>query len=172
MLQLSTITRLAAVSLVSVTLAACTTTGGYFSPQASVDATQIGQPAADAIAADMVGRLAEYLGPGVGTLSIKSDNSAFAVAFDKSLRGWGYAVETAASTQQGSTAATPEGQAASTPAAPSTIIPVAYTVDGLDGNVIARISTPNVELTRTYQVTTNGAVPASPLSVLQRGPSS
>lgn len=148
MLGNSKISRVIAIAFLSSSLAACTTTGGYFSPQASLDAANLAEPTADAVAADMVARLAEHVGPGNGTIALKADNTPFATAFDKHLRGWGYAVDPAAT-----------GQGA---------IPIAYTVDALDGDVIARISTPNVELARQFQATTTGAVASSPLSVMKR----
>ncbi|MDR6671233.1 conjugal transfer protein TrbH [Rhizobium sp. 1399] len=151
MLVNSKISRVVSIVLVSVSLAACTTTGGYFSPQGSIDAANLDATAADGVAADMVARLAEHVGPGTGTIALKSDNTAFASAFDKHLRTWGYAVDPAAS-----------GGGA---------IALAYTVDTADGQVLARISTPSVELARSYQTTTTGAVPSSPLSVMTRGKS-
>lgn len=151
MLGNSNISRVLAVVYLSASLTACTTTGGYFSPQASMDAANLAAPTADAVAADMVARLAEQVGPGTGTIALQSDNTPFATAFEKHLHGWGYAVDPAAT-----------GQGA---------IPIAYTVDALDGDVIARISTPNVELARQFQATTTGAVASSPLSVMKRGES-
>ncbi len=60
----NSILRVLAFALLAVLLAACTTTGSYFSPQSSTDAANLQAPAADAVAADMVARLAEYVGPG------------------------------------------------------------------------------------------------------------
>ncbi|MFK4259373.1 conjugal transfer protein TrbH [Agrobacterium tumefaciens] len=145
----STLSRVLTVALVSVSLAACTTSGGYFSPQASMDAANLQAPAADAVAADMVARLAEQVGPGIGTIVLKADKTAFASAFDKHLREWGYAVDPAAT-------------------GPNAIA-LAYTVDSLDGDVIVRVSTRSVELARQYQATTTGAVASSPLSIMKHG---
>ena len=69
-------------------------------------------------------------------------------ALEEQLRGWGYAVDPSAS-----------GQGA---------IPLAFTVSAFEGQVLTRISTPSVELARTYAVTAAGAQPASPLSVMRR----
>lgn len=149
MLGNSKISRALAIAFVSLSLAACATTGGYFSPKASMDAAKLDASSAEGVAADMVARLAEHVGPGTGTIALKSDNSAFATAFNKHLRSWGYAVDPAAT-----------GAGA---------IPLAYTVDTADGQVLARISTSSVELARSYQATTAGAVPSSPLSVMKRG---
>ena len=90
------ISRALAIGIISTSLAACTTTGGYFSPVASMDAAQLDSIAADAVAGDMVAKLAENVGPGTGTIALKSDDSAFAASLDKQLRGWGYAVDPAA----------------------------------------------------------------------------
>lgn len=145
----STLVRILAIGIVSASLAACTTSGGYFSPQTSLDAANLQAPAADAVAADMVARLAEHVGPGTGTIVLKADKTAFASAFDKHLREWGYAVDPAAT-------------------GPNAIA-LAYTVDSLDGDVIVRVSTPGVELARQYQATTTGAVASSPLSIMKHG---
>ena len=48
------------------------------------------------------------------------------------------------------------------------MIPLAYVVDTFEGAVMTRISTPSVELTRTYAMSAAGATPTSPLSVMQR----
>ena len=41
---------------------------------------------------------------------------------------------------------------------------------GNEGGVLVRLSTMQVELTRMYTLSATGATPASPLSVMQRGP--
>ena len=131
--------------------AACTTTsGGYFTPTMSADAADLSPAAAAAVAGDMVAKLAEHVGPGTGTIVFKPDDSAFGLALEESLRGWGYAV---ASNQE---------------ASGDNMIPVAYVIDTFEGAVMTRISTPSVELTRTYAMSATGATPTSPLSVMQR----
>jgi hypothetical protein len=145
------ISRAIVIGLVSLFTAACTTTDGYFTPGASVNAAQLNETAADVIASDMVARLAEHVGPGTGTIVLKADNSMFSTALDKHLRSWGYAVDANA--------------------AGTGTIALAYTVDTADGHVLTRISTPTVELARTYSVSSAGAVPASPLSVMRRAES-
>ncbi len=104
----------------------------------------------DAIAGDMVTRLAEQIGPGTGTIILKPDGSPFGQAFEASLKSWGYAVVTDQKT---------EGQ---------TPIPLAYVIDSHEGQVLARLSTNSVELGRAYRVTAAGAAPASPLSIMRR----
>ncbi|WP_265614863.1 conjugal transfer protein TrbH [Agrobacterium tumefaciens] len=148
----NSILRVLAFAWLSASLASCMSTGSYFSPQSSTDAANLQAPAADAVAADMVARLAEYVGPGTGTIVLKTDDSAFAAAFDKHLRAWGYAVDPAATGPKA--------------------IALAYTVDSLDGAAIARVSTPSVELARQYQATTTGAIASSPLSIMKRSETS
>lgn len=149
MAGVSTIARALSVALVSFSLAGCMTTGGgYFSAAASSDATNLNPQAANAVAGDMVAQLAEHVGPGTGTIALKSDGSAMSAALEEQLRGWGYAVDSSAS-----------GQGA---------IPLAYTVSAFEGQVLTRISTPSVELARSYAVTELGAQPASPISVMRR----
>jgi hypothetical protein len=110
-------------------------------------------PAASAIAGDMASRLAEQIGPAGATTTIKmeKDTSEFAVALEAALKGWGYTVVT-------------DGKVA------KDVKPVelAYAIDGFDGQVLARLSTPSIALGRAYTPTAAGAAPASPLSIMQR----
>jgi len=109
--------------------------------------------AASAIAGDMASRLAEQLGPTSATTTIKmeKDTSEFAAALEAALKGWGYTVIT-------------DGKVA------KDVKPVelAYAIDGADGQVLARVSTPSIALGRAYTPTAAGATPASPLSIMQR----
>lgn len=145
------LSRFLALVLLAGAMAACTTTGGgYFAPTVSADAANLSPAAASAVAGDMVAKLAEHVGPGTGTIVIKPDDSAFGLALEESLRGWGYAV-------------------ASNQVAPGdNMIPLAYVIDTFEGAVMTRISTSSVELTRTYAMSATGATPTSPLSVMQR----
>ncbi|AIC30113.1 conjugal transfer protein TrbH b2 (plasmid) [Rhizobium etli bv. mimosae str. IE4771] len=109
-------------------------------------------PAASAIASDMASRLAEQIGPaGTTTLKMEKDSSDFATALQAALKGWGYTVIT-------------DGNVG------KNVRPVelAYSIDGADGQVLARLSTPSVVLGRAYATTAAGATPASPLSIIQR----
>lgn len=114
--------------------------------------TAVSGPAASAIAGDMASRLAEQIGP-AGSTTIKMDKGAseFAVALEAALRGWGYAVITDGKVAKG-------------------VKPVelAYSIDGIDGQVLAQLSTPSIALGRAYTATPGGATPASPLSIMQR----
>lgn len=142
------------VGLVAATLAlaGCQTFGiGSSSPQiVSVDNAKLSPTAASVIAEDLVSKLAEVVGPGTGTVVLKPDGSAFAVALEKSLRTWGYAIAVDQKVDD------------------ATAIPVAFIVDSFEGSVLARLSTATVDLGRAYTVTETGATPTSPLSVLQR----
>ncbi|MBB5577033.1 conjugal transfer protein TrbH [Rhizobium paranaense] len=109
-------------------------------------------PAASAIAGDMASRLAEQIGPaGTTTLKMDKDASDFASALEAALKGWGYTVIT-------------DGKVG------KDVKPVelAYSIDGADGQVLARVSTPSVALGRAYSTSAAGATPASPLSIMQR----
>ncbi|AGB73302.1 MULTISPECIES: conjugal transfer protein TrbH [Rhizobiaceae] len=114
--------------------------------------TTLTGPAASAIAGDMASRLAEQIAPaGTTTIKMEKDSSDFATALEAALKGWGYTVVT-------------DGKVG------KDIKPVelAYSIDGVDGQILARLSTPSIALGRAYTATAAGAVPASPLSIMQR----
>lgn len=132
-------------------LAGCATFGAARTAAlVSTDAAQVSAPTAQIIAEDLVGRLAEAVGPGTGTITLLPDTSAFAIALENSLRKWGYAV------------------AAGDKAEVANPIPLTYILDTLDDSVLARLSTPAVDLGRAYALTAAGAEPLSPLSVMLR----
>ncbi|WP_026187673.1 conjugal transfer protein TrbH [Ensifer sp. BR816] len=108
--------------------------------------------AAIAIAGDMATRLAEQIGP-VGSTTIKMDNdrSEFATALEAALKGWGYAVIT-------------DGKVGKDVKP----IELAYAIDAIDGQVLARLTTPSLAFGRAYTPTAAGAKPASALSIMQR----
>lgn len=142
---------LAAAGTFAIFLSGCQTMGtdGLVPSNAP---TEISGPAANAIAGDMVSRLAEQIGPGKATVALKPDASPFGQALEAALKGWGYAVVTGQKTDRG-----------------TQVIPLAYVVLPFDGQVLARLSTDNVELGRAYTVTASGATPASALSLMRRG---
>ncbi|MBY2911736.1 conjugal transfer protein TrbH [Rhizobium leguminosarum] len=109
-------------------------------------------PAASAIAGDMASRLAEQIGPAGATTTIKmeTDASEFASALEAALKGRGYTVVR-------------DGKVA------KDIKPVelAYAIEGFDGQLLARVSTPSIALGRAYTPTAAGATPASPLSIMR-----
>lgn len=150
--QFGFIRQLLVLAGLTTTLAGCQTFGlGTPSALISTDQARVSKAAAAVIAEDLVGRLAEVVGPGTGTVSLEPDDSAFGLALETSLRNWGYAVAIDQKTED------------------ETIIPVAYVLDVFEGSVLARLSTNSVDLGRAYSLTDGGATPASPLSVLQRG---
>ncbi|NSL21700.1 conjugal transfer protein TrbH [Agrobacterium tumefaciens] len=143
--------KLAAACTVAILLSGCQSTG----TEALVSSTapsEISGPAASAIAGDMVSRLAEQIGPGKATVALKTDTSPFGQAMEAALKGWGYAVVTDQKIDSG-----------------ATVIPLAYVILDVDGQVLARLSTNSLELGRAYSVTASGATPASALSLMRRG---
>ena len=119
----------------------------------SLTPVSVDGPAAGAIAGDMASRLAEQIGPASAwtTIRLEKDRSEFATALEAALKGWGYKVIT-------------DGKVA------KDIKPIelAYAIDGLDGQVLVRLSTLSIALSRAYTPTAAGAVPASPLSIMLR----
>lgn len=131
-------------------LAGCQTTDDVLT-SASAAAAGSG-PAASAIAGDMASRLAEQIGP-AGSTTIKMDKgtSDFAIALEAALKGWGYIVITDGRTGKG-----------------AKFVELAYSLDTIDRQALARLSTPSLALGRAYTATPSGATPASPLSIMQR----
>ncbi|MVA63789.1 conjugal transfer protein TrbH [Agrobacterium vitis] len=142
---------LAAASTLAMFLSGCQSLGTDGLTASNAPA-EISGPAASAIAGDMVSRLAEQIGPGTATVSLKQDSSPFGQALEAALKGWGYAVVTDQKTDS----------AART-------VALAYVVIPFEGQVLARLSTNSVELGRAYVVSTTGAQAASALSVMKRG---
>ena len=142
---------LAAACALALVLSGCQSVGTAGLTASNAPA-EISGPAASAIAGDMVSRLAEQIGPGSATVSLKQDSSPFGKALETALKGWGYAVVTDQKTD-GATRT----------------VPLAYVVTPFDGQILARLSTNSVELGRAYTVTAVGAQPASVLSVMRRG---
>lgn len=103
-----------------------------------------------AIAGDMASRFAETIGnqqlPEVH-LSASSDQSRAALATALSL--WGYSVVQQPNDAKAMKAATT----------------VAYDLTAFEDLVLARISTPNLTLTRAYRTNPGGAEPTTPLAV-------
>ncbi len=112
----------------------------------------VSQAAAATIAGDMASRLAEKIGP-ASTPAIKMDNdrSDYAVALRAALKGWGYAVTTDGNV--------PKDRGT---------VELAYSIESYDGQLLARLTTPSIALGRAYRPTLDGAVAASPLTIIQR----
>lgn len=142
--------KLAVIIITATLLSGCQTAeDGLTTSSKPIDVTG---PAASAIAGDMASRLAEQIGPaGVTTLKMEKDSSDFSTALEAALKGWGYTVITDGKVGKG-------------------VKPVelAYSIDGADGQVLARLSTPSIALGRAYAATAAGATPASPLSIMRR----
>ncbi|ARD70046.1 conjugal transfer protein TrbH (plasmid) [Aminobacter sp. MSH1] len=143
--------RLALIGLCFAALAGCQTLGTRGLVESAIT-TELTPQAATTIAEDMVGRLAEVLAPGSTTIAFTAKDAVFAGALETTLRNWGYGVVIGGKT------ADPSQE------------PLAYVIDTLDGNVLVRIATPKVELTRVYALSAEGATPASPLSAMSREP--
>jgi hypothetical protein len=143
--------KLLALLVAAALLSSCQTTDDALTTSSTPVA--ITGPAASAIAGDMASRLAEQIGPAGATTTIKmdKDTSEFATALNAALKGWGYTVVT-------------DGKIAKDVKP----IELSYSIEGFDGQVLARLSTPSLALGRAYTPTTAGAMPASPLSIMQR----
>ena len=142
--------RLSAALVLLAMLAACQTMNGPGLIRSEVTA-ELTPESANAIAGDMVGRLAEQVGPGTTTIELRGSDTLFGPALEAALREWGYAVVIDEAI---------EGTA---------VTPLAYSIDPFEGGVLVRLSTLQVELTRMYTLSASGATPASPVSVMQRG---
>ncbi|MCZ7450244.1 conjugal transfer protein TrbH [Agrobacterium rhizogenes] len=138
-----------AVSVLSV-LSGCQT-GSDILTSNSRPATVTG-PTASAIAGDMAGRFAEQVGPpGTMTFKMVKDSSEYATALEAAIKGWGYTIVT-------------DGRVGKK----ETPVDISWSVDSLDGQILARLSTPLIAISRAYTTTKTGAMPASPLSILQK----
>ncbi len=145
-----TLARLIVVACFVLPTAACQTFGteGLIASSAPAELSNV---TADTIARDLVGKLVDHIGPGTGTIVLASSDAPFASSLEGALRAKGYAV-----TRDGAA-----GEAAS--------IPLAYVVTSGGGEIMVRLSTKTLDLTRTYRETPAGAVPSSPVSIMQRG---
>jgi len=116
--------------------------------------TDLSGPAASAIAGDLAGRFAEQAGSTATPIRLHRDSSDFAVALEAALKGWGYTVVTDDKSAGTANATTP--------------MELAYSLASSDGQVLARLSTDQLELGRAYTVSNGMAAPASPLSLMKR----
>nr|WP_114391474.1 conjugal transfer protein TrbH [Notoacmeibacter marinus] len=150
MRAMRTLLRLPSALVLLAMLAACQTMSGPGLIRSEVTA-ELTPESANAIAGDMVGRLAEQVGPGTTTIELRGSAGLYGPALEAALREWGYAVVTDQATER------------------AAVTPLAYSIDPFEGGVLVRLSTLRVELTRMYTLNATGATPASPLSVMQRG---
>jgi hypothetical protein len=135
--------------LFAVLLAGCQATDEAVTTNLAVAA--ISGPAASAIAGDMASRLAEQMGPAAKTpIKMDTDSSEFSTALEAALKGWGFAVITDGKVDK-------------------SVKPVelAYSIDSADGQILARLWTPSIAISRVYSPTASGADPISPLSKTQ-----
>jgi hypothetical protein len=142
--------RTAILSLVlAMALAGCQATDEALTTESN--ALAITGPAASAIAGDMASRLAEVMGPAAKVpIKIDKDSSEFSTALEAALKGWGFAVITDGKVDK---IVKP--------------IELAYSIDSADGQILARLWTPSVAISRVYAPTAAGADPVSPLSKLE-----
>lgn len=145
-----TFARLIVVACFVLPIAACQTFGTEGLIASSAPA-ELSNSTADAIARDLAGKLVDHIGPGTGTIVLASADAPFASSLEGALRAKGYAV----------TRESAAGEGAS--------IPLAYVVDRGDGEILVRLSSKTLDLTRTYRETPTGVVPSSPVSIMQRG---
>ncbi|MFK0278731.1 conjugal transfer protein TrbH [Ensifer sp. NPDC090286] len=107
--------------------------------------------AASAIAGDMAGRFAEQIGsPATTTIRFDNDETEYATALEAALKGWGYTVAPQKKTTKSQSS-----------------IVLAYSNDAFEGQILARLTTPSISISRAYVRTAGGAMPASPLSVMR-----
>lgn len=142
--------RLVALTVCAALPAGCQTFGGGTAMITSSVTAELTPQAASSIAGDLTEHLADEVGPGTSMIQLRADGSAFGKALEASLRGGGYAVATDQSVKSGD------------------VVPLAYSIDGFEGSVLARLSTPELELTRIYRPGPAGATPASPVSIMNR----
>lgn len=132
-------------------LTSCVAHGGWFNPQSSIQAVELAEVTTQAVANDMTENLTNEIGPGTGTIWLKGGASAFGAALASAMQEQGYAVATEIQA--------PAGEA---------MIPLSYTVDQAGSLIVVRMTTPTVELSRSYAATSTGASPASAVSILTR----
>lgn len=135
--------------LVAIALSSCQATDEALTTESTPSV--ITGPAASAIAGDMASRLAEQMGPAAKVpIKMDKDSSEFSTALEAALKGWGFAVITDGKVDK---VVKP--------------IELAYSIDSADGQILARLWTPSVAISRVYVPTAAGADPVSPLSKLE-----
>ena len=146
----NSLARLVVVACLALPIAACQTFGTEGLIASSAPA-ELPSTTADTIARDLASKLVDHIGPGTGTILLASTDVPFASALESALQAKGYAVTRGDSAGEGAS------------------IPLAYVVDRGDGEILVRLSTKSLDLTRTYRETPTGAVPSSPVSIMRRG---
>ncbi|MBW9118374.1 conjugal transfer protein TrbH [Rhizobium cauense] len=138
-----------------LTIMICTIASGCQTTSPSIDSSsspvKISDSAASAIAGDLAGRFVEQNGEAdVRSIEMAKGSGKYAAALEAALRGWGYSV-----------VAKKDQHDQETPTR------LAYTIDKIDGMVLASISTPSIGLSRAYDVDAVSATPRSPLSIVR-----
>jgi type IV secretion system protein TrbH len=141
--------RPAVVIALSFVLVACQTIGTTRLITSAV-ATQLLPSAATAIATDLATQLAAQIAPSGTTLGLRGEHSSFRDALEAALRNAGYAIVTEPAQPR-----------------PPDILDLAYIVDGSDPQILVRLSTPTLDVTRIYRLQAGIVEPASPVSVLR-----
>ena len=136
----------------AVLLSGCQT--GTDALTTSAASSTVTGPAASAIAGDIAGRYAEQAGSTATPIRLHNDTSEFSTALEAALKGWGFTVVT--DDKAGSLKDTAKP------------IELAYSLIDVDGQVLARLSSETLELGRADSVSSGGATPASPLSLMKR----
>lgn len=130
-------------------ISGCQTAGGAAPTASSVE---LSGPPAGAIAGDMASRLAEQLDPAkLPIIKMDDPQTEYAIALKAALQGWGYGFVV-------------EGKTEPDPA----LVELDYSLDRIDGQILAQLTMPSISIARAYVATVNGATPASPLSIIQR----
>ncbi len=108
---------------------------------------------AAAIASDMAARFHErFKSPDEGrSIRLTIANPVFAAALETALKGLGY--EIVAGDDTGNDAR---------------IVDLVYALNSFDGKVLVQITAHSLVLSRAYELTSDGARPASPLSIMQK----
>lgn len=145
--------RLCLIPLVAAVLLSGCQTGTDGLTTSAAPSTVTG-PAASAIAGDIAGRYAEQAGSTATPIRLHNDTSDFSTALEAALKGWGFTVVTDDKARSGENTAKP--------------IELAYSLIDVDGQVLVRLSSQTLELGRAYSVSSGGATPASPLSLMKR----
>ena len=130
-------------------LSGCQSIDGMLTTEAPPPA--MSEPAARAIAGDLAGRLAAQMGTATSTtIEMDEGTTQFARALEAALHGQGYTV---VMDDKGATGIK--------------TVELAHSIDNIDGQTLARLSTPSLVLGRAYVATAAGASPTSPLSIMQ-----
>ena len=115
-------------------------------------APELSPAALNAIAGDMVMRLAEQVGSRSGAVVLTQGSVPFDLALAGALKSSGFEVAT-------------DGKADGRKDA----ILLSCTIDDYEGRTLVQLSTQNFAVARAYSTTAKGATPASPISVIRRG---